>query len=171
VKHNISVSIRKKCSPFLQCIPIESNYDITFVNSSEYDVRLLDINFFAIRKTETILMSITDLPSNFLILRIRGNNLFLKTELLCIRSLQKLSSTDLIYSNVFFSLLRERRQKLSPNCNRPITSLEIGMLPVLTNQFFLGSNNSIHLSLKLEFQLNHVRISSWRAQKRIIWCD
>jgi len=79
----------------------------------------------------------------------RGNNLFLKLELLCIRSLQKLSSTDLMYSTVSYSLLREGKQKFSPNCSRPVISLGIGMLQVLTNQFVLGSNSSVHFSLKL----------------------
>jgi len=95
--------------------------------------------------------------------------LFLKTKLLCIRSLQKLSSIDLIYSNVSFFLLRDGRLKLSPNCNRPITSLGIGMLQVLTNQFFLQQLQQLNTSFVEigRFQLNHVRVSSWRVQKRI----
>jgi len=67
MKHHVSVGIRKNVLQFFNVFrPIESNYGITFVNSNEYDVRIIGHKLF--RKAETILMSVSDPPSYFLIL-------------------------------------------------------------------------------------------------------
>jgi len=53
-----------------------------------------------------------------------------------------------MHSIVSLFLLVVGTQKFSPNCNRPITSLSIGLLLILINQLFLGSNRSTLLLLK-----------------------